>query len=109
MAGQAAVDRHLGAGASEVQCSAVQCSAVQCSAGIAQVLATMQRYLGFPVSQLMLQVIMDPHGSLSNCRPQFEREVRSLQLFSSHPLAPGGYFTVRDVIDYLGTNGLALL
>ena len=72
-------------------------------------LATMQRYLGFPVSQLMLQVIMDPHGSLSNCRPQFEREVRSLQLFSSHPLAPGAHFMVQDIIDYLGTNGLALL
>ena len=72
-------------------------------------LATMQRYLSFPASLLMLEVILDPHGSLSNCHPQFEREVRSFQLLSSHPLAPGGYFTVRDVIDYLGTNGLALL
>jgi hypothetical protein len=73
------------------------------------VMATMQRYLSFPASLIMLEVILDPHGSLSNCHPQFEREVRSLQLISSHYLAPRGYFTVQDVINYLGTNGLALL
>ena len=72
-------------------------------------LATMHRYLGFPFSHLMLEVILDPHGSLSNCRPQFERRVRWLQLLSSHPLAPSAHFTVQDIIDYLGTNGIALL